>query len=222
MRNANLLMMGCLLSYTAAAAQEQPRVLKGGAHVLGETAEQFYSEGYVGELLRACQAGDWKSVNHIYNSPDHSSKSAAKDICAKQMLAKGRAASGERVEYQGGGDPETLRADKFLLDGGRLVKIAMVYNASVANFEGSHAKSYAELLAGLQEAYGAPTKSYTEEVVNTYGVKYDARRAGWMGKQDVISVTEQPGANGWTEIVAETIAEFNRAARAPKSANPLQ
>ena len=126
------------------------------------------------------------------------------------------------MEYQGGGDPETLRADKFLLDGGRLVKIAMVYNASVANFEGSHAKSYAELLAGLQEAYGAPTKSYTEEVVNTYGVKYDARRAVWMGKQDVISVTEQPGANGWTEIVAETIAEFNRAARAPKSANPLQ
>ena len=222
MRNANLLMLACLLLSAAAAAQEQPRVLKGGGHVLGETVEQFYSEGYVGELQRVCQAGDWKSVNHLYHSPEHSSKSTAKDICAKQLQGKQRAAGGERVEYQGGGDPETLRADKFLLDGGRLVRIAMIYNTSVANIEGSQAKSYAELLAGLQEAYGAPTKSYTEELVNTYGVKYDARRAMWMGKQDVISMTEKPGENGWTEIIAETIDEYNRAALAPKTANPLQ
>jgi hypothetical protein len=222
MENARLSMMGCLLLCTAIAGQEQPRVLKGGGHLLGETVEQFYSEGYVAELLRACRAGNWKSVNRLYKNPDHSSKNMAKDMCAKQVLAKQQATAGSRVEYKGGGDEETMRADKFVLDGGQLVRIEMVYNAAIANIEGSHPKSFAELLAGLQEAYGEPTKTYSEAVVNTYGVKYEAHRAVWMGKLDVIRMTEQPGADGWTEIVAETLTEYNRATRTAKSANPLQ
>jgi len=43
-----------------------------------------------------------------------------------------------------------------------------------------------------------------------------------MGKQDVITIIEQPGRNGRTEIVVETLAERNRATKAPKAANPLQ
>jgi SRSO17 transposase len=59
-------------------------------------------------------------------------------------------------------------------------------------------------------------------VVIVYGVKYDAHHAVWMGKQDVISIIERPGVDGRTEIIAETLAEYNRAAQAPKTANPLQ
>jgi len=59
-------------------------------------------------------------------------------------------------------------------------------------------------------------------VSDVYGVKSDAHRAEWMGKQDVITISEHPGGNGRTEIVVETIAEHNRAAKAPKTANPLE
>jgi len=39
----------------------------------------------------------------------------------------------------------------------------------------------------------------------------------WLGDQNVIHITEQPGQEGRTEIVAETIAEYKRAAQAPKA-----
>jgi hypothetical protein len=201
-----------------ARAQEQPRQLKGGGHLLGESAEQFYSEGYIGDVLRACEAEDWKSVSHLTKNVDHSSKKKAKDICATLAAAKQQATSGARLEYKGSGDMDTMRADTFTLDGGHLVEIDMVYSAPIANFQGYHPKSYGELLAGLQEAYGAPTKTYTERVLNTYGVQYEAHHAVWMGKKDVINVIEQPGVNGWTEVVAATLAEYNRA----KTSNPLQ
>ncbi len=59
-------------------------------------------------------------------------------------------------------------------------------------------------------------------MLNVYGVKYDAHRAVWIGNQDVIGIIEQPGEDGRTEIIAETLAEYNRAIQAPKTANPLQ
>jgi hypothetical protein len=204
----------------SASAQEQPRVLRGGGHLLGETAEQFFSEGFVGDMQRACQARNWRTVSQLFKNADPESKFNARDYCAKEKVAKQQATSGTRLEYSGPGDEETLRADMFTFDGGHLVKIDMVYNASL---EGYSPKSFGELFAGLREAYGPPSKSYSESVVlPPYGIKYDAHRALWMGNQDVISIIEQPGHNVRTEIVAETLAEYNRAAQAPKTANPLQ
>jgi hypothetical protein len=218
MKKTIISVVGCLMLCASAPAQEQPRQLKGGGHLLGESAEQFYSEGYIGYVLRACQAEDWKSVSHLTKNLGHSSKKKAEDICAIETLARQQAASGTRVEHRGG-DRQTMRADTFTFEGGHLVKIDMVYNAPIAVIEGYDPKSFGELLAGLQEAYGAPTKTYTEPVLNAYGVKYDAHRAIWMGKKDVIIIIEQPGVNGWTEVVGETLAEYNRAAQA---SNPLQ
>lgn len=222
MENTIVLVVGCLMFCASVPAQEQPRELKGGGHSLGETAEQFYSESYIGDLLRACQAGDWKTVSHLFKSEDHSSKSNARDICTRERLAKQQATSGARLVYKGSGDKETMRTDTFTFDGGHLIKIDMVYKAAIADIQGYHPKSFGELLAGLQEAYGAPTKTFTEPTVNIYGVKYDAHRAEWIGKKDVISIIEQPGVNGQTQIVAETFAEYNRSALVPKTANPLQ
>jgi len=59
-------------------------------------------------------------------------------------------------------------------------------------------------------------------VFDVYGAKYDAHRAEWTSKQDVIAIIEQPGRDGRTEIVVETLAEWNRATNAPKNVNPLQ
>lgn len=222
MEDAIKFVIGCLMFCAQAAAQEQLRELRGGGHLLGESVGQFYSEGYVGDVLRACQAADWKTVSNLSKTADPSSKKKAKDICDLETLAKQQATSGARLKYKGSGDKETKRADEFTFDGGHLVKIDMIYRASTSDFEGYHPKSFAELFAGLTDAYGAPTKTYTESVLNTYGVKYDARRAEWMGSNNVIIITEQPGGNGWTQIVAETLAEYNRAARTPNSVNPLQ
>ena len=214
-----ILLFVILLLCAAASPQEQPRELRGGGHLLGESAEQFFSEDFVGDVLRACQAKDWKSVS---SKVGHVSKSLAKDYCAKQERARQEAMAGARLQYIGHGDEEMMRTDRFTFDAGHLVKIDMVYLASTANVEGYHPKSYAGLFAGLREAYGPPSTSSSETVLNAYGVKFDAHHAVWMSAQNVITIIEQPGSDGRTEIVAETIAEYNRAAQAPKSENPLQ
>jgi hypothetical protein len=226
MRNTIIFVIGCLMLCASGSPQERPRELKGDGHLLGETAEQFFSESFVGDLQRACQGRDWKGVKQLSMNADSGSKPNAKDICAKETLAKQQATSGARLEYHSRGDQQTMRADAFTFDGGHLVKIIMVYTAPDAIIEGYDPKSFGELFAGLQEAYGPPSKSYSEPVLNVFGVKYDAHHAVWIGKQDVINIIERPverlGVDGRTEIIAETLAEYNRAAQAPKTANPLQ
>jgi hypothetical protein len=221
MQNVIASVLGFLMSFSPGPQQEPPRELKGGGHLLGESAEHFFSEGAVGQLLRACKAGDWKAVKQLAKVVNPATKPDAKDLCAKAALVKQQATSGERQEYSGG-DPTTMRTDTFTLDGGYLVKIIMVFDTSTINVEGYHPKYFGELFAGLREAYGEPSKSYTEPVLDAYGVKYEAHRAEWMGKQDVITIIEQPGRNGRTEIVVETLAERSRATKAPKTENPLQ
>ena len=222
MKNAIIAFVGYVLLCAPVLPQEQPRELKGGGHLLGETAEQFFSIGSVGELVRACEAKDWKTVKHLAKTSDHEFKVNAKEICERAAVVKQQAASGSRQEYGASGDKETMRTDTFTLDGGHLVKIRMIYAMPIADIEGFHPKSFDELFAGLREAYGEPSKSYSKPVANTYGVTHDAHRATWLGKQNVISIIEHPGEHSWTEIVAETLAEYNRETQAPKAANPLQ
>ncbi|HEV7512056.1 MAG TPA: hypothetical protein VGO27_10175, partial [Candidatus Acidoferrum sp.] len=97
MGNKLISVVGSLLLLCASvSSQEQPRELRGGGHLLGETAEQFFSEGFVGDVLRACQARDWRSVSTYL---DHTSKTTAKGYCAKENLAKQQATSRTRLEY---------------------------------------------------------------------------------------------------------------------------
>jgi hypothetical protein len=222
MKNTILMVAGSFLLGSPTFAQDQPRQLKGGGHLLGETAEQFYSEAGTAELFRACQAHDWKTVSRLLKDELHPSKTSAKDVCAEQTAVKQNAISGQRLEYKGIGDPQGMRADTFTLDGGHLVKIDMVYSTPTGQLEGFHPKAYAELFEGLKEAYGEPTKTYTEPVLNAYGVQYDAHRAIWMGKDDVILIVEQPGTSPWSKIVAATLAEYDRTLKEAKTANPLQ
>lgn len=222
MSNSVIRVIGYLMLCSSVLSQEQARDLKGDGHLLGETAAQFFSEGHVGDLDLACQEKNWKSVKQLFKNPDYASKTNAKDICAKEKLAKQQAISGTRLEYDGPGDDKAMRADTFTFDGGHLVKIDMVYAAPMAKVEGFHPKSFGELFAGLQEAYGPPSKSYSEPWLDPIGLKYDAHHAVWMRPQDVISINEEPGADGRTGIVAETLSEHNRAAHAPKSQNPLE
>jgi hypothetical protein len=81
-----------------------------------------------------------------------------------------------------------------------------------------------EIFAGIKQAYGPPTNESTAPVKNTYGVESVAHRETWVLPQGAILVTEQPGEDGSTTLVALTRAEYDRtvAAGAPKAANPLQ
>ena len=111
MKNTIMFVIGCLMVCALVSAQEQSRVLKGGGHLLGETAGQFFSEGFVGDILRACHGRDWKGVSQLSKDVGHASKRNAKDYCAKEMHAKQQATSRTRLEYDGHGDEETMRAD---------------------------------------------------------------------------------------------------------------
>lgn len=222
MEKVIIALIGCLTLCSSVVSQERPRELRGVGHVLGETAEQFFSVGSVGELVHACDTKDWKTVKYLAKTLEQQSKVKAKELCDKVAAIKQGATAGERQEYRGSGDIETMRTDTFILDDGYLVKIRMIYAVPIADFEGFRPKSFDELFAGLREAYGDPSKSYSEPVVSTYGVKRDARRAIWEGTQNVISVTEHLGEHGQIEIVAETLAEYKRDTQTPKTANPLQ
>jgi len=222
MRKAFSVVIACLLSYGFMASQEQPRELRGLGHVLGETAEQFFSVGSVGELVRACDKKDWKTVKNLTKTIEQQAKGKGKEFCDKVATIKQGATGGARQEYGSSGDSETMRADTFTLDRGHLVKIRMVYTKPIADVEGFHPKSFDELFAGLREAYGEPSKSYTEPVISPYGAKLEARRAVWEGKQNVISAIERLGEHGQTEIVAETLDEYKRDSQASKPINPLQ
>jgi len=197
-----------------AAAQEQPMKLKGG-HLLGETAEQFFAEGYEKGAFIACKAEDFKSL-------DLPGKRELKDYCQKLADARQEATSGKRSEYKGGGDVSELRDDTFTFDEGRLVKLELHFSAPSAEFN-YRGQSFEKIFEGTKQAYGPPSSETTEPVQDTYGARYLAHRELWLTSQTAILITEKAGPGGSTTLAAFTRAEYNRTvADAAKTPNPLQ
>jgi hypothetical protein len=215
-RAAPLIFLACvLLALTGGAlAQDQLMKVKGG-HQLGETAAQFFAEGYEKHALGACTTGDFKSV-------DKSSKRQLKKYCADLDDARQQAVSGKRYDYKGGGDLTEMRTDTFTFNGGRLVKVELVYSAPNAevNYRG---QKFDDIFAGVKQAYGPPTSETTEPTKNAYGVEYVAHRELWLLPGNAILITERPGPDGSTTLEAFTRAEYDRTkAAAGKPANPLE
>src|ERR1051326_9378240 len=71
MKKITIFITGCLLLCISLPAQDKPRELKGGGHLLGETVEQFYAESHVAELFAACQGRD-RSEEHTSELQSHS------------------------------------------------------------------------------------------------------------------------------------------------------
>lgn len=211
-----LLILAMVSLSSGALAQELPMKVKGG-HQLGETAEQFFAEGHEKEMLSACAAGDFKSLNS-------SGKRLAKKYCAELNDVRQLAMSGKRGEYQSDSDdPSEMRADTFTFDGGHLVKVELRYTAPSAesNYSG---RSFEEIFAGVKQAYGPPTSESIKPMRDFFGVEYPAHRELWLAPHAAILITEQPGRTGSTTVVVFTRAEYDRTtnAGAPKPANPLQ
>ena len=197
-----------------AAAQDQPMKVKGG-HVLGETAERFFGEGYEKDAFSACQTQDFKSLS----LPN---KRKLKDYCQDLADAREEAKSGKRSEYKGSGDVSELRDDKFTFDGGHLVKLELLFAAPSAesNYRG---QSFEKIFAGVKQSYGPPSSETAEPVQDTYGARYLAHRELWLAPQTAIVMTEKIGPGGSTTLTAVTRAEYDRmVAEAAKAVNPLQ
>lgn len=197
-----------------AAPQAQGLPVKGG-HFMGETADQFFSEGFEKQALAACASGDFRGVSK--------SKHELKKYCAHLADARQQAMSGSRYDFEGGGDLTEFRTDTFTFDRGRLVKVELVYSApnAEANYRG---QSFDQIFAGVKQAYGPPTGESTQSVQNVYGVQYVAHRELWLTPQSAIVITEHPGDSGSTSLAAFTRAEYDRTlqADATKAPNPLQ
>src|ERR1700722_18225283 len=173
-----------VLSFASGAlAQDEPMKVKGG-HRLGETAEQFFAEGHEREVLSACAAGDFKSLNK-------SGKREAKQYCAELTGERQKMMTSKRGEYKGG-DVSELRVDTFTFDGDHLVKVELLYSAPSAesNYRG---QSFEQIFAGIKQAYGPPTSETTASVQDVYGVKYVAHHELWMAPHTAILITEKPG-----------------------------
>lgn len=209
------LLIFALLSLSSdVLAQELPMKVKGG-HQLGETAQQFFGEGHEKEVLSACAAGDFKSLNS-------SGKRLAKKYCNELADTCQLAISGRRGEYHSG-DPSEMRTDTFTFDDGHLVKVELLYSAPSAesNYSG---RSFEEIFAGVKQAYGPPTSESIKPMGDVFGVQYPAHRELWLAPHAVILITERPGRAGSTTLVALTRAEYDRTTTtgATKPVNPLE
>ena len=195
-------------------AQELPMKVKGG-HQLGETAEQFFAESREKQVLSACATGDFRVLKK-------SDKHQAKKYCAEVTDARQQAMSAKRSEYKTGDDSD-MRSDTFTFDGGRLVKVELLFSSPSAEFN-YRGHTFADIVAGTKQAYGPPTTESTSPMQDIYGVPYLAHRELWVAAHAAILITEKPGRDGSTTLAAFTRAEYDRtiAAGPPKAANPLE
>jgi len=65
MENTIMSVVGCLMLCASVSPQEQPRELRGGGHLLDESAGQFFSEGFVRDMLRACQGRELEKCEPV-------------------------------------------------------------------------------------------------------------------------------------------------------------
>jgi hypothetical protein len=187
-----------------------------GGHQLGETAAQFFAEGHEKQEFSYCGAGDFKNV-------DPSSKSQAKRYCAELSEARQQATAGKRCQYQTAADLTDMRTDTYTFDSGYLAKVELLYSAPNAE-SNYHGHTFDDLLAGVKQAYGTPTTESNKPTQDAYGVQYTAHHELWLSPQAAVLITDKPGREGTTTVVAFTRAEYDRtmAAVAAKSANPLE
>ena len=91
-----------------------PVQVKVEKHLLGESAEQFFSEGSEGVLLSACAAKDFRKI-------DRSIRKAAKEYCVRLSGVRQRTVSGENVNYKDELSSDDTKTTTYTFAGGKFV-----------------------------------------------------------------------------------------------------
>jgi hypothetical protein len=200
-----------LLSLT----QVTPVQVKVEKHLLGETAEQFFSEGNEEVLLSACAAKDFGEI-------DKSIKKTAKEYCAWLSGVRKRAISGENVNYKDELSIDETKTTTYTFAGGKFVA-AEIFFASPQLINNYHGKSFSDVFNGLKGTYGAPSSENILPYHNSYGVPFDRHQKLWLGDSYAIQLDEQPDAHGWTKVSVSTreLYDKQRAESVKPPPNPL-
>ena len=200
-----------LLSF-APAAGAQPRV---DDHLLGETAERFFSEAHEGAMLSACARGDFAKV-------DRSIKKAARESCAWLSSVRQRMIGDETGKYAGQANAGNTKTTTYVFVAGKFVAAEVLFMAPDLS-NNYHGKSLAEISNGLKESYGPPTSETVVPYQNAYGVPYERHQILWLAESYAIQLDEQPGSHGWTSVNLSTREWYDKqkAAAAKPPPNPL-
>ena len=164
--------------------------------------QQFFSEGHEKEILAACAVGNFKAVGKA-------TRKESKYFCVMLIDIRHRATSGSRADYQSGGDPAEMREDTFTFDGGRLVKLQLQY-ATPAPESNYHGLTFEQILVGVKQDYGPPSRESSDQARNAYGVAYAAHTELWLRPDAAILITQQIASPASTTLTVFTRAEYER------------
>lgn len=183
-------------------AQVTPVQVKVEKHLLGETAEQFFSEGSEGVLLSACAAKDFGKLTR-------SIKKTAKEYCAWLFGIRQRTVGGENVSYKDELSIDDTKTTTYLFSAGKFVaaEIVFISPAAINNYQG---KAFGDVFNGLKGTYGPPTSETTLLYHDVYGVPFDRHQKLWLADSYAIQLDEQPDAHGWTKVKASTREVYDK------------
>jgi hypothetical protein len=195
-----------LVSFTMFAllslAQATPVQVKVESHSLGETAEQFFSEGKEAVMLNACTTKDFGKVNRTI-------KKTAKEYCASLSNIRQRMVGGENGDYKDELTADDTKTTTYMFAAGKFVAAEILFIApDPAN--NNQGKSFAEILSGLKGTYGPPSSETVLPYHNVYGVSFERHQNLWLTETYAIQMDEQPGAHGWTKVNVSTREMYDK------------
>ena len=171
-------------------------------HLLGESAEQFFSESKEGVMLNACATKDFGKINRTV-------KKTAREYCSWLSNLRQHMVGGESGHYKDELSADDTKATTYMFAAGKFVDAEILFIApDPAN--NNQGKSFAEILNGLKGTYGPPTNETTLPYRNIYGVSFDRHQVLWLTESYAIQMDEQPGAHGWTKVNVSTRAVYDK------------
>jgi hypothetical protein len=183
-------------------AQATPVQVKVESHLLGETAEQFFSESKEGVMLNACTTKDFGKVNRTI-------KKTAKEYCASLSNIRQRMVGGENGDYKDELSSDDTKTTTYMFAAGKFVAAEILFTSPDMSTN-NQGKSFAEILSGLKGTYGQPTSETVLPYHNVYGVSFEQHQNLWLTETYAIQMDEQPGAHGWTKVNVSTREMYDK------------
>ena len=195
-------LMGLTLAALLSVAQATPVQVKVENHLLGETAEQFFSESKEGVMLNACATKDFGKVNRTI-------KKTAKEYCASLSNIRQRMVGGESGDYKDELSTDETKTTTFMFAAGKFVAAEILFVAPDME-NNNQGKSFADIFSGLKATYGQPTSETILPYHNVYGVQFERHQKLWLTESYAIQMDEQPGAHGWTKVNVSTREMYDK------------